>query len=284
MPQNDFSDKIKYSYKTEKHDATSLAVYNVGHEKCTPSHSWGVGVRSCYLIHHIISGKGVYRTPHGEFALGAGDTFLIYPNTQISYAADEQQPWEYYWVGFAGADAGLIIGQTDFTPEQPVMHAVFGKELARSLEQICLYSSSPAAANMKMTGQLYLALSLIVERSAAKAERSPACRYVDEARKYISYNYSIAITVEDIAAFVGVSRVTLFRAFTECEGLPPIEYLARFRITQAARLLRETAMNVTSVAYSVGFDDRLYFSRVFKKYMGVSPKEYARKYSAEGQL
>ena len=90
--------------------------------------------------------------------------------------------------------------------------------------------------------------------------------------------------MEDIAAFVGVSRVTLFRAFTECEGLPPIEYLARFRITQAARLLRETAMNVTSVAYSVGFDDRLYFSRVFKKYMGVSPKEYARKYSAEGQL
>lgn len=284
MPQNDISDKIKYSYKTEKHDATFLAVYNVGHEKCAPSHSWGVGVRSCYLIHHIISGKGVYRTPHGEFALGEGDTFLIYPNTQISYAADEQQPWEYYWVGFAGADAGLIIGQTDFTPEQPVMHAVFGEELARSLEQICLYSSSPAAANMKMTGQLYLALSLIVERSAAKSERSPARRYVEEARKYISYNYSIAITVEDIAAFVGVSRVTLFRAFTECEGLPPIEYLARFRITQAARLLRETAMNVTSVAYSVGFDDRLYFSRVFKKYMGVSPKEYARKYSAEGQL
>lgn len=276
-------DTKKYSFKTEKNDSTSLTVYNVGHEKCAPLHSWGVGVRNCYLIHHIISGEGVYRTPYGEFHLSAGDTFLIYPNTQISYTADEDDPWEYYWVGFAGADADIIIGQTDFTPEIPVMSADFGESLSQSLEQIYRFGSPSAAAMMKMTGQLYLALSLIVEKSVAVGRAGSAAKqYVESARKYISYNYSINISVEDIAEFTGVSRSTLFRAFTEVTGMPVVEYLARFRVSQAARLFRETALNVTAVALSVGFENSLYFSKVFKKYMDVSPKEYARK--VRGQL
>lgn len=273
----------KYSFKAKSSDGTSLTVYNVGHEKCAPLHSWGEGVRNCYLIHYIISGAGVYRTPEAEFHLKAGDAFLIYPNTRISYTADGKDPWEYYWVGFAGTDADLIIGQTDFTPELPVMNARFGSELSASLEQIYRYSSSSAAAEIKMTGQLYLALSVIVERSAASGRKGTAAKqYTDAAKRYISRNYSLGISVENIADFVGVSRTTLFRAFTESEGMPPVEYLARFRVTQAARLFKETSLNVTAVALSVGFENGLYFSKVFKKYMGVSPKEYARK--VRGQL
>ena len=71
----------RHSFKSDQTDALSLSVYNVGYEKCQGLHSWGSGVRDHYLIHHIISGKGVYKTPQGEYHLSAGDTFLIYPYT-----------------------------------------------------------------------------------------------------------------------------------------------------------------------------------------------------------
>ena len=57
----------RHSFKSDQTDALSLSVYNVGYEKCQGLHSWGSGVRDHYLIHHIISGKGVYKTPQGEY-------------------------------------------------------------------------------------------------------------------------------------------------------------------------------------------------------------------------
>ena len=82
----------RHSFKSDQTDALSLSVYNVGYEKCQGLHSWGSGVRDHYLIHHIISGKGVYKTPQGEYHLSAGDTFLIYPYTVITYTADKNDP------------------------------------------------------------------------------------------------------------------------------------------------------------------------------------------------
>ena len=79
----------RHSFKSDQTDALSLSVYNVGYEKCQGLHSWGSGVRDHYLIHHIISGKGVYKTPQGEYHLSAGETFLIYPYTVITYTADK---------------------------------------------------------------------------------------------------------------------------------------------------------------------------------------------------
>ena len=107
----------RHSFKSDQTDALSLSVYNVGYEKCQGLHSWGSGVRDHYLIHHIISGKGVYKTPQGEYHLSAGDTFLIYPYTVITYTADKNDPWEYYWAGFNGSDAEFILDRAGFTRE-----------------------------------------------------------------------------------------------------------------------------------------------------------------------
>lgn len=111
----------RHSFKSDQTDALSLSVYNVGYEKCQGLHSWGSGVRDHYLIHHIISGKGVYKTPQGEYHLSAGDTFLIYPYTVITYTADKNDPWEYYWAGFNGSDAEFILDRAGFTRECPVI-------------------------------------------------------------------------------------------------------------------------------------------------------------------
>ena len=104
----------KNSYKVTEKELVSLSVYNVGFQKCDPLYQWGPGIRDHYLIHYIISGKGYYKIKNTTFTLQAGDSFLVYPNTEVLYFADETDPWEYAWVGFTGSDASMILKATDF--------------------------------------------------------------------------------------------------------------------------------------------------------------------------
>lgn len=100
-------------------------------------------------------------------------------------------------------------------------------------------------------------------------------RYIEKALRFIQYNYFHSISVGDIADSVGISRSHLYRLFIEHLSMSPNEYLTRFRIDEACVLLRSQGLSVSEAAFSSGFSDQLYFSRVFKRYKGVPPSKYA---------
>lgn len=111
-----------------------------------------------------------------------------------------------------------------------------------------------------MTGQLYITLGILMERSGSQSRSgSTAKGYVTKAKNYIAHNYTLGIGVENATDFVGVSRATLYRAFMEYEGLSPAQYITDFRVNAACRLLEETELPVSAVARSVGYNDSLYF-------------------------
>ena len=118
------NNNYKNSYIVKEKELVSLSVYNVGFQKCNSLYQWGPGIRDHYLIHYIISGKGHYTLNGKKHFLSAGDAFLVYPNTEITYQADENDPWEYTWVGFTGSDAAMILRATDFCEEKPFIRNV----------------------------------------------------------------------------------------------------------------------------------------------------------------
>ena len=81
--------------------------------------------------------------------------------------------------------------------------------------------------------------------------------------------------VEQLCSEVGISRAHLHRKMKELTGMPITEFIRNIRLEQAARLLREHKLNVTQVAYSVGFSNIGYFSTVFRKHFGVSPRDFS---------
>ena len=83
-------------------------------------------------------------------------------------------------------------------------------------------------------------------------------------------------SVEKLTEDVGISRAQLHRKMKEITGVSTGEFIRNLRIEQAARLIRENKVNVTQVAYTVGFSNQTHFSTVFKRYYGVSPSEYAQ--------
>lgn len=80
--------------------------------------------------------------------------------------------------------------------------------------------------------------------------------------------------VEKLAFDVGISRAQLHRKMKEITGISTGEFIRNLKLEQAARLILKGDLNVTQVAYSVGFSNSTHFSTVFKKHFGVSPSEY----------
>ena len=215
------NDQYKNSYKATAKELVSLSVYNVGYQLCDAGYQWGPGIRDHYLIHYVISGKGTYEVNNETHFLSAEDAFLVYPNTEIIYRADAKTPWEYAWVGFTGSDAATILQATDFSRKHPCIHAVpNGEEVKRQLLHIYDARGNGFEHAVEMTGRLYTTLALFLKSSTQKETQLTAATYVQKSIEYISANYSYPITVEDIAAYVGLSRSHLFRSLNWCCSSP----------------------------------------------------------------
>lgn len=98
--------------------------------------------------------------------------------------------------------------------------------------------------------------------------------------KVVNENMSDSdFNVEKMCDEVGVSRTQLHRKLKEMTGVPTSEFLRNIRLNEAARLIREHKINITQISYMVGFANNSHFSTAFKKYFGMSPTEYAAKYT-----
>ena len=175
-------DTFKQSYKMPPSEMTALSVYNVGHQRCTPRYQWGPGVRNHYLIHYVVSGCGVYETRGQRYSLQAGEAFLALPDTEITYYADENDPWEYVWVGFAGNDALPILQCTDFAPDCPTLRLENGEAFRQAVLRICEVRGAEFLHAVRMTGALYSALALLMRRANPSRVGDLASQYVHRPR------------------------------------------------------------------------------------------------------
>ena len=96
--------------------------------------------------------------------------------------------------------------------------------------------------------------------------------------EYMEENYMYRLTLSSISANVNLSSSYLCRIFKSEVGTSITNYLNNLRIRKAATLIKENTMSMKEISSMVGIDDQLYFSRLFKKCMGISPSEYGKKY------
>lgn len=255
-----------------------LAIVHSGQQDCPPHHSYGPATRSCYLFHYISAGRGVFEVDERRYELRAGQGFLIVPDVVTRYQADGADPWHYSWLGFRGADAAALVARTGLSAAQPIFEAGPVPEIAACMRQIYddLYTLPDAAlgALAAAGGALrFIALISGTRRAASHA----ADAYYEKGMWYIRAHLERAVTVEEIAAFVGLSRSQLFRAFRQSAGVSPREALAQARAEQARRLLRAGDLPLHQIAASCGYANAAHFSAAFRRSSGMSPLEYRRR-------
>lgn len=107
-------------------------------------------------------------------------------------------------------------------------------------------------------------------------KRDRNMKFIDEMKKYMLENFTKEISLEQVAEHVGLNPDYLGKLFKKVEGQTFTDYLISMRMEKAKELLSERELTIKQIAYMVGYSDPNYFSRAFKKYVGISATQYER--------
>ncbi|MBM6958758.1 AraC family transcriptional regulator [Lactobacillus gallinarum] len=245
----------------------------MGFEYCNPGWSYGPKRRE---YHFVKEGKGTLTIEGHTFHIHKNQCFIV-PAGEVSlYSADKKEPWKYSWIGFLGIESSRyvqqLISNNNFVID--IKNATIYEQQIRRI--ISLKHNSLASA-LKMTGITYQLFGNLIEEvndfENVKSTNSLATR----AKRYMDLNYYDSIKIKDIADFLNVNVNYLSSAFKEEFNLSPKQYLMKLKIRKAKKLLSTTNSTITVVANSVGFNDSLAFSKVFKQYTQFSPSSYRKK-------
>lgn len=247
---------------------------DAGRQDCHDLHSWGPGVRQCYIIHYIISGKRTFTCGKKTYTLTAGQSFLICPEQVVQYAPDENEPWEYVWVDFVGEQCRQILARSVLNPQQPAAPPLRQERLLPYFERLCqmeLYRRNSQEAVGVLLALLGVYQDLAEPQREERKKEDPR---IMEAMALIAAGYHRSeFCAETIARKMAVSRTTLNRLFQKKIGWSPGQYLLEYRLQQSEKLL-QMGMTVKQTALSCGFEDPFYYSRVFRKHYGMPPSDY----------
>ncbi|MDY2698334.1 MAG: AraC family transcriptional regulator [Suilimivivens sp.] len=256
----------------------NLFVNCCGMSKTEPLHCFGPAIKPHYVIHFVLSGKGMFSIGNKEYLLEQGYGFVIPPDELTFYQADEQNPWTYVWIGFNGSMAEELVKSMGLSLTAPVFKSDKEKEFAQAVMDMIEHNTFGVANDLRRNGQLYLFLSLIAESAHIEehGEMDKADYYVRRAVEFIMSNYCNPIKITDVADYVCINRSYLYTLFKKAMGMSPQQFLTTFRITKAAELLQTTGLPVESIALSCGYSDPLVFTKSFKLLKKMSPSSYRK--------
>lgn len=238
---------------------------------------WGPGMRNCYVIHYVISGTGYYEVNGKRYTVHAGESFLITPFTTVYYYPDAKDRWLYAWIDFTGDKAAEFLAEMNWNPVNPVCRIQLSDKLMplyTQLHKLDIYNGScynEANGLMASILGVYADAMSLAKRTAKSSSHQ---RLVTAALNLIHTNYHHAdFHIDSLYSMLNVSHATLYRLFVDNMGISPQAYLQHYRIEQAKKMLMNNS-SVKNTALSCGYDNALYFSKVFKRCVGVTPSEF----------
>ncbi len=261
---------MRYSVFSSR-EVPTLHINTIGYAKNPEVTRFGPTRRNEYIIHYVLSGRGIY---NGNI-VKRNQGFLITPQHFEEYYPDERDPWEFLWIisdDLQMAEYFLHIGAN---PES----LIFNYDFADKLQDVkhFLIANQMKTLNAAEISELFFSIfKLHLNANDRKSPRSAAESYIDFAVNYIKTNYFRPITIGELTQVLGVSQPYLYRIFKNAFGKSPKAYITDYRIKLAKQLLLDSDLSVSQVAASVGFEDALAFSKTFSKKEGFSPSEYRK--------
>ncbi|GGD54228.1 AraC family transcriptional regulator [Paenibacillus nasutitermitis] len=268
-----------------------LSVLFAGEGKPFPNHRIGPSVHNYYLVHTVISGRGVFEIHGTRYECSKGDTFFIFPDVLFSYIADAHDPWSYRWVAFKGHMAEPLLLTMGITPLNPVIHSDDLRplrDLYKRMKVTLERAPYPELADLEASGLLRIMFKEYGVCNAGKLTFNSLAivpdieRQIKQAVRWLSFQYAQQISIEDLSRKLGYHRTHLSKMFKQVTGVSPMQFLLKVRMERARELLvGQHYLSIDQIASSVGYLDALYFSKQFRKTYGLAPSEYRTRHRKE---
>lgn len=224
------------------------------------------------LLIYCTAGWGQLRLDGAVWPVGAGDLIVLPAGTAHSYAADAESPWTIYWAHYGGSKSGLF---TDYLKApQPVVRIGLQPRVMAGFEGLFHPYRSGFAFDAFVLGAGRLRL-LLTELAGSTARDGADERLdLDHLLDFIEQNMHRQLDLATLAAEAKLSRFHFIRRFKALTGHAPIQHLIHLKMQRACRLLDSSDEPVKGVAARLGYEDPYYFSRLFKRVIGVAPQHW----------
>jgi AraC-like DNA-binding protein len=258
-------------------------VTSAGYDRCSdPTYDWhGLrrGDAPYVLLQHTIAGRGQLRFGRQRHALLPGRTMLLQFPHDNRYWLERGDSWEFFWLCLNGREV-LRVWRDAMASSGPV--CAFAPGAVERLAGLALSvmqgsSDTPARASaIAYTAAMEVADTLMPWGVQASAGRPEAVRRAVSLAQARRDQGSVAgrVDVAALAAAAGYSRYHFTRVFTESEGMSPARYLLQQKMDEAVAALRTSPSPIKTIALRCGFADPNYFSKVFRRTFGISPRVF----------
>jgi AraC family transcriptional regulator, arabinose operon regulatory protein len=232
-----------------------------------------------YQIIYIASGIAHFHfdNPENETIVHAGNIVLFRPKEFQKYEYYGKDKTEVFWVHFTGNNVKNILRRYGFPDDKRIFQVGTSMEYERIFKQMISELQRTQPNYQEMLVLLLQELLITFNREITKEhvlKNEFLDKQMETAINYFNANYNLEINIEEYAASKGMSVSWFIRNFKKYTGKPPAQYIGSLRMTNAQALLETTTYSVNEISIIVGYNNPLYFSRLFHKQKGCSPSEY----------
>ena len=243
---------------------------------------WQKGRRD-YQILYVANGKTHFWFDGREEIVSTGHMVLYKPEEIQKYVYYLEDNPEVFWIHFTGSDVKNILAYHGISLDEHVFYcgvlpdykALFRKIIQEL--QLCRYGYEDYIAS------LFNDILLLVDRQQHEQKKTTGNvqEQIERAAAYFNENYNTKISIDDYAESLHISTNGFIHNFKQYAGMSPAQYILSLRMVNAQSLLERTTYNIKEISEIVGYENPLYFSRVFKKEIGKSPAQYRKERTTE---
>lgn len=226
-------------------------------------------------------GQGVCSVQKRKHRMTTGHAIVLPAGVGHRYWADESDPWKIFWVHFTGTRSRDHLAMLGLTPQKPMcwLHDLPG--VAEAFEDTYRHAlggyTDADLFGLSTAFSRLLGICRLAQRALDVRRRFTEDQVLKTVH-YMTANLDRPLTLAQLAAIASWSPTHYSMVFRRQLNLSPIEYLLRLKIQRACERLRTTDAPIATIALDIGYDDPFYFSRLFRRRVGSSPRTYRKTY------
>lgn len=230
------------------------------------------------ILIYCVEGKGWIEADGKKMQIRANEYFTIPAYKGHKYAADKKEPWSIYWLHFVGEKARLFLDGNNVE-----IHEIDTPESSRFRERIFLFQEivenlqqgvNQSNLEYATTCLWHLLGSFRFVAAYRKIKQVKTMYTVEKSIYYMNEQIDRNISLQELASQCGLSLSHYCLVFKKHSSCTPLVYFTRLKIQKACNMLDLTGKTIKEIAHTLGFEDQYYFTRVFKKIMGLPPTVY----------
>lgn len=235
-------------------------------------------------LFYVLHGEGVFYIENEKVPVKTDDLIIINPNVEHTEKTFPNNPMEYIVFGVEGL--AFSFTEQDQAYGRGYSFYSYGSDKNQFINfaQLMMHEFQDQKPGFEKVchGLLEVLLVYISRKQSLSVISESSFQLSKEcaiAKRYIDTNYAQDITLDSLAELTHINKFYLAHSFTECIGQSPISYLTERRLAACKELLSSSNLSVTQIATSAGFSSQSYFSQIFNKKVGMSPRQYRKQYA-----